>query len=113
MATNLGLMIHADRSQLLGEMAKLGQSAPAPIAAQEEAPAAGHSFSQSMVSAVRDVDQQNRLAAEKMTEVDSGQSDDLVGAMLMSQEASLSFSMLMQVRNKVVGAVDDLIKMQL
>ncbi|ATP29356.1 flagellar hook-basal body complex protein FliE [Chromobacterium violaceum] len=112
MATNLGLMIHADRSQLLGEMAKLGQSAPAPIAAQEDA-AAGHSFSQAMVSAVRDVDQQNRLAAEKMTEVDSGQSDDLVGAMLMSQEASLSFSMLMQVRNKVVGAVDDLIKMQL
>lgn len=48
-----------------------------------------------------------------MADVDSGKSDDLVGAMLMSQEASLSFSMLMQVRNKVVGAVDDLIKMQL
>jgi hypothetical protein len=32
-------------------------------------------------------------------------SDDLVGAMLSSQEASLSFSMLMQVRNKVMGGL--------
>ena len=66
-----------------------------------------------MGAAIRDVDAQNRAASEKMADVDSGKSDDLVGAMLMSQEASLSFSMLMQVRNKVVGAVDDLIKMQL
>jgi flagellar hook-basal body complex protein FliE len=28
--------------------------------------------------------------------------------MLSSQQASLSFSMLMQVRNKVMGAVDEL-----
>jgi len=33
--------------------------------------------------------------------------------MLASQDANLSFSMLMQVRNKVVGAIDELIKMQL
>ena len=48
-----------------------------------------------------------------MSAVENGESDDLVGAMLASQEASLSFSMLLQVRNKVVGAVDELIKMQL
>ncbi len=46
-----------------------------------------------------------------MADVDSGKSDDLVGAMLASQEASLSFSMLMQVRNKVMGAVDELLKL--
>lgn len=59
------------------------------------------------------VNAQDRAAADKMAAVDSGQSDDLVGAMLASQQASLSFSMLMQVRNKVVGAIDDLIKLQL
>jgi len=48
-----------------------------------------------------------------MSDVDSGKSDDMVGAMLASQEASLSFSMLMQVRNKVMGAVDELIKLPL
>ncbi len=64
-----------------------------------------------MLEAVRGVNQQDHLAAEKMAAVDSGKSDDLVGAMLSSQQASLSFSMLMQVRNKVMGAVDDLIKL--
>lgn len=112
MASNLGLMIHADRSQLLGDMSRLAAGAGAAPAPQAETPA-DVSFAQAMSGAVREVDQQNRLASEKMAEVDSGQSDDLVGAMLMSQEASLSFSMLMQVRNKVVAAVDDLIKMQL
>jgi flagellar hook-basal body complex protein FliE len=46
-----------------------------------------------------------------MAGVDSGKSDDLVGAMLSSQQANLSFSMLMQVRNKVMGAVDELLKL--
>jgi flagellar hook-basal body complex protein FliE len=59
------------------------------------------------------VNAQDHAAADKMAAVDSGRSDDLVGAMLASQEANLSFSMLMQVRNKVVGAMEDLIKLQL
>jgi flagellar hook-basal body complex protein FliE len=62
--------------------------------------------------AVHSVDAKEHVAADKMAAVDSGRSDDLVGAMLSSQEASLSFSMLMQVRNKVMGAVDELIKLQ-
>ncbi|WP_377153200.1 flagellar hook-basal body complex protein FliE [Roseateles sp. UC29_93] len=62
---------------------------------------------------LRRVDDRDQAAAARMEAVERGESDDLVGAMLASQEASLSFSMLMQVRNKVVGAVDELIKMQL
>ena len=46
-----------------------------------------------------------------MAAVDSGRSDDLVGAMLASQEANLSFSMLMQVRNKVVEAYKTIMNM--
>lgn len=68
-------------------------------------------FSDFLMASVRDIDAQDRLASEKMADVDRGANDDVVGAMMMSQEASLSFSMLMQVRNKVVGAIDDLIKM--
>lgn len=62
---------------------------------------------------LRRVDDRDQAAADRMEAVERGESDDLVGAMLASQEASLSFSMLMQVRNKVVGAVDELIKLQL
>jgi len=85
------------------------------------APAAGNppasdmagGFAGSMLDAVHRVDAQDRAASDKMADVDSGRSDDLVGAMLASQEASLSFSMLMQVRNKVMGAVEDLVKLPL
>lgn len=70
-------------------------------------------FGADMLGALHGVNEQDRLATEKMADVDSGRSDDLVGAMLASQEASLSFSMLMQVRNKVMGAVEELIKLPL
>ncbi|WP_312854394.1 flagellar hook-basal body complex protein FliE [Paludibacterium denitrificans] len=70
-------------------------------------------FAETFKAALHGVDDQQRQAADKMAAVDSGQSDDLVGAMLASQDANLSFTMLTQVRNKVMGAVDDLIKMPL
>ncbi len=69
------------------------------------------SFTQAMKDAFTSVDAEGQAANERMAAVDSGKSDDLVGAMLASQQASLSFSMLMQVRNKVMGAVDELIKL--
>jgi flagellar hook-basal body complex protein FliE len=62
---------------------------------------------------IQSVNEHDRVATEKMAAVDSGKSDDLVGAMLASQEASLSFSMLMHARNKIVGAMEDLIKLQI
>lgn len=70
-------------------------------------------FAERMANALHQVNQQDRSADEKMAAVDTGASDDLVGAMLASQEAGLSFSMLMQVRNKVMGAVEELVKLPL
>ncbi|MDN3921575.1 flagellar hook-basal body complex protein FliE [Pelomonas sp. PFR6] len=84
-----------------------GAVAPATL----QAPAGG--FAQSMEDMLRRVDAKDQDASEKMAAVETGASDDLVGAMLASQDASLSFSMLMQVRNKVMGAMDELIKLQL
>ena len=69
-------------------------------------------FLQVFENAVLGVDARTRDADAQMAAVDGGHSDDLVGAMLASQEASLSFSLLMQVRNKVMVAVDDLVKLQ-
>lgn len=85
---------------------------PAQPAPADGGPSSG-SFMDSLKAAVQSVDAQDRAANEKMAAVDAGRSDDLVGAMLASQEASLSFSMLTQLRNKVVGAMDELIKLQL
>ncbi|WP_296272555.1 flagellar hook-basal body complex protein FliE [Pseudomonas sp. UBA6323] len=70
-------------------------------------------FATAFDHAVRAVDAQQHRSGELMAAVDSGQSDDLVGAMIESQKASVSFSALMQVRNKLSSAFDDIMKMPL
>lgn len=116
MANDFAGLIKADLAALNNAAADLAQHATtiapaASFAGQQAAPA--FSFAQTMQDAIAGVNAQDVDAGQKMADVDAGRSDDLVGAMLASQEASLSFQMLMQVRNKVMGAVDELIKLPL
>lgn len=59
------------------------------------------------------IDAQQHKASAMAEAVDSGASDDLVGAMVESQKASVAFSALMQVRNKVTGAFEEVMRMPL
>lgn len=77
-----------------------------------ESTAAMPGFATALQQAVARVDGQEQAAQQKVAAVEQGESDNLVGAMLASQEASLSFSMMIQVRNKMMNAFDDIIKMQ-
>ena len=69
------------------------------------------SFADTFKSVLDGVNQHQQLASQKMTAVETGASDDLVGAMIASQQASLSFSALMQVRNKLVSSFEDIMRM--
>lgn len=112
MAIEMASGIQADLALIRAGAQSLADSlSVAPATGGSSAAAGG--FAGSMRDALYRVDAQDRAAGEKMADVDAGRSDDLVGAMLASQEASLSFSMLMQVRNKVMGAVEDLVKLPL
>lgn len=104
--------IEAVQSRIAEDAASLQQIAPQPAAVTDQSQHLD-GFASFFDRAVHNVDAQDRVASEKMAAVDAGRSDDLVGAMLASQQASLSFSMLMQARNKVVGAMEDLIKLPL
>jgi flagellar hook-basal body complex protein FliE len=112
MGTELAGLIRADLAALTNDASRLGVT-PAIDAGQigQAAPNGGFSFAQTMKDAITNVDQDQQVANGKMAAVESGKSDDLVGAMLSSQQANLSFSMLMQVRNKVMGAMDELLKL--
>ncbi|MET0322076.1 MAG: flagellar hook-basal body complex protein FliE [Duganella sp.] len=114
MSNGIASMIQADLASLTNAAQSLSETAV--TAAAQFGPATHNqafSFAQTMQDTVGKVNQGDVDAGQKMADVESGKSDDLVGAMLSSQEASLSFSMLMQVRNKVMGAVDELIKLPL
>lgn len=107
-------LIRADLARIENDVSALASGiAVAPASDVHENAHQGMSFADSMREAIHRVDAKEHLAANKIAAVDSGRSDDLVGAMLASQEANLSFSMLMQMRNKVMGALDELIKLQL
>ncbi|MYM22466.1 flagellar hook-basal body complex protein FliE [Duganella sp. FT135W] len=117
MSNGFSSLIQADLASLTSAAQNMANSSQQTIAAasqygvQDGQSAA--SFSQTMQGAINNVNTQDVDAGQKMADVDAGKSDDLVGAMLSSQEASLSFSMLMQVRNKVMGGLDELIKLPL
>lgn len=59
------------------------------------------------------VDAQQHKASAMAEAVDAGAIDDLVGAMVESQKASVAFSALLQVRNKVTGAFEEVMRMPL
>jgi flagellar hook-basal body complex protein FliE len=59
------------------------------------------------------IESQQNIAGEMVKAVDTGESEDVVGAMIASQKAGLSFSMLMEMRNKVLNGIDDVMRMSL
>ncbi|MDY0965590.1 MULTISPECIES: flagellar hook-basal body complex protein FliE [Massilia] len=118
MATELAGLIRADLAQLTNDANRLAIAPAANSFAELGAHGAhgaqadaGFSFTHVMKQALDNVNAQDQAAGARVAAVEAGKSDDLVGAMLASQQASLSFSMLMQVRNKVMTAVDELIKL--
>lgn len=71
------------------------------------------SFGTIFRAALDGVDRQQQASAKLATQIETGASNDLTGAMLASQKASLSFSALTQVRNKLMTAYDEVMKMPL
>ncbi|MCL1038744.1 flagellar hook-basal body complex protein FliE [Shewanella corallii] len=93
--------------QVHQELAK-GAIKPSNIFAEQ---AVTVSFSDLMKQKVSAVNQDQLVSGAMTRAVDTGESDDLVGAMVASQKASLSFAALMQIRNRLVQAFDDVMKM--
>jgi len=116
MSNGFSSLIQADLASLTNAAHSLSNSVGSIAAANQFGAQQAQgvpSFAQSMQDAIGKVNNQDAEAGQLMADVDAGKSDDLVGAMLSSQEAGLSFSMLMQVRNKVMGGLDELIKLPL
>ncbi|KFZ38173.1 flagellar hook basal body protein [Shewanella mangrovi] len=97
------------QSLLLSRMNSMEQIAKG----DEIAPAQNGGFKQDFMTVIHDINAQQNLAADMMRAVDTGESQDVVGTMITSQKASLSFNMLMEVRNKVLDGLDDVMHMSL
>ncbi|HEX4666340.1 MAG TPA: flagellar hook-basal body complex protein FliE [Chthoniobacterales bacterium] len=84
---------------------RLGKSQPAE--ATQSA-----SFSNFIERAVQEVDGKMKAAGADQARVLSGETNNLHQAMISMQEASLAFSLMVEVRNKLVDSYQELMRMQ-
>lgn len=112
MTTITRLTPNASQLHMMQEMNRMQDLANGvPVAAGEMRPGSEVSFHQIFSQALSRVDALQQDAEMQQNAVEMGDSDDLVGAMIASQQAALSFSALVQVRNKVASGVNDLMNM--
>jgi len=77
----------------------------------QTAAAQGSTFSNFIDRAVQEVDGKMKAAAADQTKVLTGETNNLHQAMISMQEASLAFSLMVEVRNKLVESYQELMRM--
>lgn len=99
------------QGQMLAEMQRMQMQAQTSVIAPagQLASLGTPSFSDVLQGAISHVDRQQHVASQKQQAIDMGLSDDLSGAMIESQKASVAFSALLQVRNKLQQGFDEVI----
>ena len=89
-------------------------SAPIPVVPLQPAGAAsGGDFGQVFSSAIRATEGASQDAQASVERFLSGEGEDLHSAVLATTRAELSFDMFLQMRNKVVSAYQEIMRMQL
>ena len=73
---------------------------------------AGKSFVESLRSAIDEVDLQQGDAQNQVMNLLEGRGEDVHTAMIAVERAELSFQLMMELRNKVVAAYQEVARMQ-
>jgi flagellar hook-basal body complex protein FliE len=72
----------------------------------------GFNFGDVLKNAAHSVDQVNDNAAAQVSNLLQGGNSDVNSVMIAVEKADVSFQLMMQVRNKIVSAYQDIEKMQ-
>lgn len=70
-------------------------------------PVDGPSFKEALMDEIRQVNELQVNADQALDQFATGQRDDIENVMLATQEADMAFRMLLQVRNKVMDAYEE------
>jgi len=73
----------------------------------------GGDFGSVLQSAIDQVESSNNAAQTSMERFLAGETDELHSTILATQRASLEFDLMMQVRNKIVSAYQEVMRMQM
>lgn len=98
--------------QRLNALLSLEPTLKKPEAAQAQEQA-GQSFAEMLDQAIQKVEGDQKTAGEMMTKLATGEINDIAQVMIASERANLSLGMAIQVRNKVIEAYQEIMRMPL
>ena len=87
-------------------------NSPALDTGSDAGDAGGLNFGDMLKSAVHSVNQVNDNAAAQVSNLLQGGNSDVNSVMIAVEKADVSFQLMMEVRNKIVSAYQDIEKMQ-
>jgi flagellar hook-basal body complex protein FliE len=99
-------------SQIQGIPQTVFPVADAPSLERVGAASESGGFLDSLKSAIGQVNNAQRHADQAIDALMTGQSQDIHRTMVAMQEASVSFQLMMQIRNKLVAAYEEIQRMQ-
>jgi flagellar hook-basal body complex protein FliE len=88
------------------------QPIPAPAIPGQEAVTPGASFSDTLAESLDKVNRQMVDSDKMVTDLATGQSSNIHGTMIAMQKADISFRAVLEVRNKVLSAYNEIMRMQ-
>ncbi len=97
--------------QMIGQLRSTAEVAAGKTSSASSA--SGADFSQALATALKDVSQAQENAQQMAQDFSSGNTDvNLQDVMVNLQKANLSFQQMVQVRNRLVTAYQDIMNMQ-
>jgi flagellar hook-basal body complex protein FliE len=78
---------------------------------QEGENSGGKSFMEHLKESIAEVNQSQKVAESMATDIATGKSQDIHETMLAATQADLSFSLMVQVRNKALEAYQEIMRM--
>jgi flagellar hook-basal body complex protein FliE len=96
----------------LSSLAAPGQISPANNVSTEGTDTTGGNFGSLVKDAVESLDGSQKVAEQEIVKAVSGDSPDLHRTIIALQTADLQFQLGLQVRNKLIGAYEEIMRMQ-
>ncbi|MBX2994338.1 MAG: flagellar hook-basal body complex protein FliE [Bdellovibrionaceae bacterium] len=75
-------------------------------------PASGKSFADTLQDAIGNVNELQKTADKGAQDLATGRTDNIAEVMLSSERADIALKLMMQVRNKIIDAYQEVMKMQ-
>lgn len=108
-----GLRFNTSTMNVTGNVAELRKNNVSESKTQQSSSSiAGESFADSLKKAVNTVDALQKDADVKMQELATGKSQNIHETMIAAEKADIALKLMVQVRNKIIDAYQEIMKMQ-